>query len=459
MAADDGVRIEELEAEARRLRERERTLAAQLSEAQAQQAAMAEVLRVIASSPTDVRPVLDAVAERAAHLCDTYYASVALVEGDILQTVARFMPPTGPDGDDLPSIFVEGNTRGRLPIAGTVAGRAVTERQTLHVHDMVSLPAEEYPVAATNSPLAGIRTLLAVPLVREGVAIGAIILRRMEVRPFTAQQVALLETFAAQAVIAIENARLFEELEQRNRDLGEALEVQTATSEILRSIASTSEDLQSLLFRLLASAARLCDATGGGIWRVDGDQIRVLTTVVGGRTWQTLEDTLSYPLDRGTIPGRAVLDLRTTHIDDIWILSKEEVHGWENHRRRGRRTVMAAPLLREGVVFGALSVTRAEVRPFSDRQRQLLEAFADQAVVALENARLFDELHEKTRQLEAASQHKSQFLANMSHELRTPLNAIIGYSEMLQEEAEEIGEEAFIPDLQKVNRPASTCSG
>ena len=309
----------------------------------------------------------------------------------------------------------------------------------------------EYPASVENQARYGYQSGVVVPLMQRGEALGVLVVDRFEVQPFTTRQIALLATFADQAVIAIENASLFQELQERNGELSEALEVQTATSEILRSIASTSEDLQSLLDRLLASAARLCNATGSGVWRIEGDRIRLLTSIVGGQPSRSLQDGLTYPLDRRTIAGQAVLDLRTTQIEDVWTMSQEEQHGWEAHRRLGRRTIMAAPLLREGAALGALTVTRTEVRPFSDRQRQLLEAFADQAVIALENARLFDELHEKTRQLEAASQHKSQFLANMSHELRTPLNAIIGYSEMLQEEAEETDADAFLPDLQRIN--------
>src|SRR4029453_7094389 len=205
----------------------------ELKESLEQQTATSEILRVIASSPTDIQPVLDVVAENAARLCDAVDGVVGRREGDELRIVAKYGAIPSPDTVPL--------TRG-FP-----AGRAVLDRQTIHIHDILTEIATEYPDARIAQQLTGTRTNLNTPLLREGVAIGYIAVRRTEVRPFTEKQIALLKTFASQAVIAIENVRLFQELDTRNRQLSEALEQQTATSDILRVIASSPTDIQPVL--------------------------------------------------------------------------------------------------------------------------------------------------------------------------------------------------------------------
>jgi signal transduction histidine kinase/putative methionine-R-sulfoxide reductase with GAF domain len=440
IAIENARLFEELERRNAELQESNR----QVTEALDRQTAMAEILGVLASSPTDVGPVLGAVAESAMQLSDSVAALLLVREGDDFRIVATAGDAEHPVGATGPV-----SQRRIIPVA-------MLERRTIHVPDMAH-PSyrEEFPDAV----LAPARAALVTPLLKGDEIIGGLQVSRDRAQPYSERQIELIKTFADQAVIAIENARLFSELERSNADLQasnrqvtDALELQTATSEILRSIASASEDLQALLDRLLMSAVRLCDASGGGIWRIEGDQVRLVTSITRGEQTQDLDTGPAFPLDRGSSAGRAILDRRTIEIDDLWAETEAALpHGWQSHRRLGRRTIITAPLLRNGVPLGAISVTRAEVRPFSDAQLRRLESFADQAVIALENARLFSELRDRTRDLEIASQHKSTFVANMSHELRTPLNAIIGYSEMLQEEAEETDANTFLPDLQRIN--------
>src|SRR4029453_11859793 len=229
---------------------------------------------------------------------------------------------------------------------------------------------------------------LAVPLLREGTSIGAILIRRMEVRPFSDKQVKLLETFADQAVIALENVRLFEELGQRNRDLTEALEHQTATSDILSIIARSPTDLQPVLDALVESAARLCDATDALIDRVDGDFLEHVAAYGPMPMAQSRR-----PLTRGTPAGRAVIDRQTIHIDDVLpLLDTEYPEAKARQQITGTRAALVVPLLREGVAIGTIQIRRSEARPFSDKQIALLKTFAHQAMIAIENVRLFEEL-------------------------------------------------------------------
>jgi len=427
----------------------------QVTEALEQQTATAEILRVIASSPTDVQPVLNAVAERAARLCDTYHASVNLVDGDDLRSVARFVRPTAEMDDSLPSAFATMSLNNRVPIKGSISGQAVIQRRTIHVHDAETVSEHDYPFTrASRRQGRPNRTMLATPLLRDGIAIGVINLRRLEVRPFTEQQIALLETFADQAVIAIENARLFEELEERTTELRRSLEQQTTLGEVLRVIASSPRDLDSVMRELGESIHRLCRADGVTLRQVEGDVTRLLVATGAAGAERMVGNT--EPLTRHTLAGRAILDGAIVRLADR--SAPASLAEFPQRHAVGPASILSIPLWSNGVAIGALTIGRKTVDPFSDQEVALTQTFADQAVIAIENARLFEELHqantrlgEANAQLAAASQHKSQFLANMSHELRTPLNAIIGYSEILQEEAEEVGDEAYIPDLQKVN--------
>ena len=387
----------------------------ELVEAQEQQTATSEILRVIASSPTDLQPVMDTVATNAARLCEAADGVIFLVDGEVLRPLAAY----GPLGLPAPRSV---NRR-------TVSGRAVVDRRTVHVRD---LPAETAEYPDSDYKRWGHRTVISTPLLREGVPLGTISIRRTEVRPFTHRHVSLLETFADQAVIAIENVRLFTELEARNRELTEALEQQTATSEVLKVISRSTFDLEPVLETLIESAVRLCGANSGLVYRQDRDLYRVV--VACGTTPAFTELAKKYPmgLNRESATGRAILDRRVVHIPNA---VTDPEYKWAGQQAAGEPypTILAVPMLREATVIGVLTVQRTEVRPFTDKQIELVTTFADQAVIAIENVRLFRELEAKSQELEAASRHKSEFLANMSHELRTPLNAILGFSEVLAE--------------------------
>jgi signal transduction histidine kinase len=351
----------------------------ELKESLEQQTATSEILGVIASSLTDIQPVLDVVAQNAARLCDASDAAIYRIDGERVQPVAHCGPvPLG---------------QAHRPLArGLPTGRAILDRQTVHIHDLVAAQETEFPDAKPLQPQVAARTCLATPLLREGAAIGAILIRRTEVRPFSEKQIALLKTFADQAVIAIENVRLFQELT-------EALERQTATSEILGVIASSPTDVQPVLNVVAENAARLCDANNAVIMRVFGERFQI-AAYWGDVPESSRSNPISYPISRGIPIGRAILDRQIIHVDDLLAkIDTEYPDAREPQNIYSTRTVLAAPLLREGVPIGAILVRRREVRPFSDKQIALLKTFADQAVIAIENVRLFQELEARTREL------------------------------------------------------------
>jgi GAF domain-containing protein len=344
-------------------------------EALERQTATAEILRVMSSSPTDVQPVFQAVAERAAELCSAQNASVLIADGDELHTVAAV-------GAALPFRT--------LPIRRTlIYGRAFLERRTVHVEDVMPLLDSEYPDARANQAASGFRTLLCVPMTREGSAVGAIGVWRREVKPFTASQIELMETFASQAVIAIENVRLFNETR-------EALERQTATAEILKVIASSPSDVRPVFETICKSAAQLCEAKDAVLWRVDGEMLRV-----GGHFGDLPVEEVPVA---GSAPGRAALDGEVLHVLDLQAETTRFPVGAERARRLGLRTTVSVPLMRKGKAIGVITSRRAEIQPFSDKQIGLLKTFADQAVIAIENVRLFNETKEALEQQTATAE-------------------------------------------------------
>jgi signal transduction histidine kinase len=281
--------------------------------------------------------------------------------------------------------------------------------------------------------LGGYRTVLGVPMLREGVPIGVLSLNRPEVRPFTDKQIELVTTFADQAVIAIENARLLSELRQRTDDLTESLDQQTATADVLKIISRSTFDLQVVLQTLVESAARFCAADNATIVREKDGLFYTAEAYGYSREFLNYIRNIPIKAERGSASGRALVEGRVIHIPDV--KTDPEYTFVEAPRLGDFRTALCVPMLREGVPIGVLTLTRSEVQPFTEKQIELITTFADQAAIAIENVRLFDEIRDKSHQLEEASQHKSQFLANMSHELRTPLNAILGYTELMADGA------------------------
>jgi two-component system, NtrC family, sensor kinase len=361
----------------------------ELTEALEQQTATSEILGVIASSPTDIQPVLDVVAENAARLCEAKDAVISRFDGEVLKQVAQY--------GAIP-IPVPNRINRDSPV-----GRAIVDRKTTHVHDLAAEIDTEYPESRERQRLSGTRTMLVTPLLREGVPVGTINIRRTEVRPFTDKQIKLLETFADQAVIAIENVRLFNELDTRNRQLTEALEQQTATSEILRVIASSPTDIQPVLDVVAESAARLCDATDAVIHRVDGDLLRP-----AAHYGSVPVRVVPLHISRGFPAGRALVDRQTIHVHDLAAeVDTEFLESKAGQPVTGTRTLLATPLLREGVAIGTIAIRRTEVRPFTDKQIALLQTFADQAVIAIENVRLFREVEERNVELREALEYQT----------------------------------------------------
>ena len=373
----------------------------ELKESLEQQTVTSEILGVIASSPTDIQPVLDAVAESAARLCEAKDALIYRVNGDTLQHVAVFGPlPVG----QRPLPFTP----------GTPTGRAVLDQKTIHVHDMAAELETEFPDAKLLQQVSGTRTFLATPLLREGVSIGAIVIRRTEVRPFTDKQISLLKTFADQAVIAIENVRLFKEIQERNAELREALEHQTATAEVLGIISRSPTDVQPVLDAIVESAARVCGIDDLVLRLRDGDTL----------VFRAHFGSLPIPIARGEISvhepqHRWMRDHGTLHVPDT--RSQDDfprlgsISGW--------RTFLGVPLCQQGEFIGGLFGRRIDVRPFTQAQIKLLETFADQAVIAIENVRLFQELKEALEQQTATSEILG-VIASSPTEVQPVLDAI-----------------------------------
>jgi signal transduction histidine kinase len=392
----------------------------ELRESLQQQTATADVLKVISRSTFDLQAVLDTLAESSVRLCGAYDALIYLLEGGRLRGKAHHGP--------IPADFSES------PIGrGSVSGRALLELKPIQVHD-AQAAGDEFPESSARARRLGHRTILSMPLLRNNEALGTIVIRRRDVSPFTDKQIALLATFADQAVIAIENVRLFDQVQARTVELTESLQQQTATADVLKTISRTAFDLQRVLETLLESAVRLAGAKHGMIFRYDGEFCRAAADYNNPPGFLELWQRTPIRAGRQTATGRALLECRPIQIIDAQ--SDAEYSFPEALKLQGFRTVLAVPLLREGVPLGTIGMWKTDVAPFTDKQIELIQTFADQAVIAIENVRLFDEIQDKSRQLAEASQHKSQFLANMSHELRTPLNAIIGVSEMLREDAE-----------------------
>ena len=374
---------------------------ADLTESLEQQTATSEVLQVISKSPGDIQPVLASMLENAVRICDATFGNIYSWDGEALHMLASH---------NTPPAFAEDRRRSPYrPYPKSPVGRMLATKRLFHISDVM---AEDVytkkldPVAVTAVTLGGIRTLLGVPLLNKGEMVGVFFLSRQEVRPFTDKQIGLVENFAAQAVVAIENTRLLNELRQRTTDLSESLEQQTATSEVLQIISSSPGDLEPVFATMLENAVRICDANFGNIYRWDGDALHLVAT---RNTPPAFAEARRYSLANRpspkTVTGRMLATKEVVHVVDA---TAEPEYGDKSDpgavaavELGGVRTILAVPMWKEDELIGSFTVYRQEVRPFTEKQIELVQNFAAQAVIAIENARLLNELRERTQQVEA----------------------------------------------------------
>jgi PAS domain S-box-containing protein len=358
-------------------------------EALERQTATAEVLNVISRSPSELKPVLNAIVAIAGRLCQADRSLIFLLEN------GKFHLAAADKVDDDGVRQMAANPI--APSRGTVAGRVALEGQTVQIPDIQADAEYTWHIA---KEVMGMRTVLGVPLKRDGQVIGIFTMNRNVVRPFTDEQIALVSTFADQAVIAIQNTRLFEEVQARTREVTEALERQTATAEVLNVISRSTTDLQPVLDKIVETAARLCQAEFALIFKVDEGVFRVAAANNAEADFIRYMQGQPFTIDRGTLTGRVILEGRTVHIEDC---VADRDYTFREGQKIGRyRTMLGVPLKREGAIIGNVALMRAEVKPFTEKQIELVTAFADQAVIAIQNVRLFEEVQARSREVEAA---------------------------------------------------------
>jgi signal transduction histidine kinase len=432
-------------------------LSRERDEALEREKATAEVLRVISASPGELQPVFQAMLANAVRICEAKFGTLYLREGDAFRAAALH---------NAPPSFVEFWQRGpHRPGPSTVLSRVLRTKEVVHISDITADQAyiERDPLFIAAAELGGFRTVLAVPMLKEADVLGAIYIYRQEVWPFSDKQIALLASFASQAVIAIENTRLLNELKQRTDDLSESLEQQTATSEVLHVISRSPGDLKPVFQTMLENATRICHAKFGVLQLYEGRAFRIgaihnappAFAEAMARRERLMRPTPQHPF------RRMVTTQEVVQIEDLTDSPayKERDYGVVMLvELASARTFLAVPMLKENEVVGVIAIYRQEVLTFTDKQIAVVVNFANQAVIAIENTRLLNELRartaeleEKSQQLELASQNKSQFLSSMSHELRTPLNAIIGLTEMMVKNAARFGTEKALEPLRRVN--------
>ena len=405
----------------------------ELRESLQQQTATADVLKVISRSTFDLQPVLETLTESAAQLCDAEIAAIIREKGDAYSWATSYgLAPGSAEALMATSLTMK-------PGRATVVGRVLQDGKTVHLPDVLMDP--EYQ-ALDAQQVVGYRAILGVPLMRAGAPIGIILLMRRLPKPFTDKQIELSETFADQAVIAIENVRLFDEVQTRTRDLAESLQQQTATADVLKTISRSAFDLPTVLDALIETAALMSDADHGAITReIDGAFFRAAT--YGYSTaFSDFIHTTPVQMDRSSVAGRALVEGRIVQIADV---KADPDYTFSPALDSGDfRTGLGVPMLREGVPIGALTLTRKDVRPFTDKQIELVTTFADQAAIAIANVRLFDEVQGRTRELAASLEELrstqdrlvqtqklaslGQLTAGIAHEIKNPLNFVNNFS-------------------------------
>ena len=412
-----------------------------LSESLQQQTATADVLKVISRSTFDLQTVLQTLVEFAAKLCDAEKATITrqkdgvLFRGEFYGFSDEFM-------DYVRNVPV-------VPDRGSATARALLEGVVVHIHDVQADPDYTFDEAQR---LGDFRTIIGVPMLRDGKAIGVIVMTRSEVRPFTDKQIELATTFADQAAIAIENVRLFEELQAKTRDLSEALVYQTGSENILRVIASSPTDVEPVLKAIVERTCELCEAYDAALRLKVGDKL--VYAAHHGIVPGTIN---AIPVSPDWTAGRALLEKRSVQVHDLLSAEGDEFPAAkELARRHGHRTILSVPLVRENEGIGTITLRRLEVNPFSEKQVKLLQSFADQAVIAIGNVRMFEQVQQRTSELSRsleelhAAQDRliqteklaslGQLTAGIAHEIKNPLNFVNNFSALSAELTDELSE-------------------
>ena len=430
-----------------RLFEEVQARTAELGEALQHQTATADVLKAISRSTFDLQTVLDTLVESAVRLCRADKGGIVQSLDGVFRYVATHGYP--------PSFraYVDANPLTALAAGrGSAVGRVMEERRTVQIDDV--LEDADYRVAPI-AEAGGFRTILAAPLLREGDLIGVFVMTRVEPQPFNDKEIGLVQSFADQAVIAIENVRLFDEVQARTAELSESLQQQTATADVLKAISRSTFDLQPVLDTLAESAAKLCDADTSVIFKRDGDLYRWSANYGNLPEAAVFAKANPFMPGRDSVTGRVALEARAVHVSDV--LADPEYGATQLQKLGGYRTILCVPILREGTPVGVFALTRSEVRDFTPRQIELLETFADQSGIAIENVRLFDEVQARTRELSRSLEDLrtaqdrlvqteklaslGQLTAGIAHEIKNPLNFVNNFSALSAE---------LIDDLQSV---------
>ena len=442
---DMGARLQESYAD---LEKKVESRTAELTELLEQQTATSEVLEIISSSAGELEPVFQKMLENATRVCGAKFGTMVLYEGDLVRRVAIHNVP--------PAFTAMQQIDTWRPHPESGLGTVFRTKQVAHIDDLRTQGPylEGEPMNRALSDLAGARTLVSVPMLKESQLIGAISIFRQEVKPFTDKQIALVSNFANQAVIAIENTRLLRQLRERTDDLSESLQQQTATADVLKVISRSAFDLKSVLTTLTELAKSLCGAAFGVIFLRDGDVLR--HQAESGCPPALIDFLRDHPIpkSRETFTGRVFMDGKVAHLPDV-LLDPEYDFG-AGPQLGGYRAALAVPLMRDGAVEGVLSLARPEPGPFTDRQVELVQTFADQAVIAIENARLFGQVQERTRELSLSldelrtAQDRlvqteklaslGQLTAGIAHEIKNPLNFVNNFSALSAELIDELNE-------------------